>query len=685
MKIGLVLSLAILAISSVAGADEGMWLLNRFPTKKVEKKYRFNATDAWLKHVQVSAARLAGGCSASFVSSNGLVMTNHHCAHSCIEQLSTSSRDFVTTGFYAKDQEKEVKCPEMEVNRLVDIKDVTAELQKATKGLQGPAFNEANKAAMSKLEKECTGGSESIRCDVVTLYHGGEYHLYKYQRFQDVRLVFAPEFAIAFFGGDPDNFMFPRYDLDVSFLRVYENGKPLETQDYFKWSTESAKDGDMAFVTGHPGSTSRLLTIAQLEYARDHQLYDSLLYLSELRGMLAEFQNRGAEQKRIANSDLFGVENGYKALKGRMLALKDKDLFAAKVKAENALRKKVNANAKWKKEYGPAWDQIAKAETELIKFRKRLNKIENQTYGSKLFEIARTLVRAADELPKPNEKRFREFNDANLPRIKQDLFSEAPIYDELEIALMEFNMKNSREELTSDDPFIKKLLGKKSPKELATELVKGSRLRDVKVRKALFDGGKKAIEESKDPMIQLALRTDPDAREIRKKFEDEIEPVIKQNSEKIAKAHFAVYGPANYPDATFTLRISYGQIKGYEENGRKIEPVTVMQGAFDRHTGSDPYALPESWLKAKSDLNMQTPMNFASTNDIIGGNSGSPVINQKGEVIGLIFDGNIQSLGGAYVFDESVNRSVSVHSAAIIEALKKVYGADRIVRDLLGQ
>jgi V8-like Glu-specific endopeptidase len=670
---------------SMAQADEGMWTLNSFPTEKVKEAYGFTATPEWLDHVRLSSARLAGGCSASFVSANGLVMTNHHCAHSCIEQLSKEGKDFVASGFYAKNESDEVKCPEIEVNRLTSISDVTDRINKATAGLDGKPFNDAQKGEMSKIEKECSAGSDTTRCDVVTLFHGGHFDLYKYQRYQDVRLVFAPELATAFFGGDPDNFMFPRFDLDVSFLRVYEQGKPLKNDQFFKWSSLPAQENDLTFVTGHPGRTSRLLTVSELLFQRDISLVHSLIFNSELRGFLTEYGAQGAEQRRISEAKLFGVENGIKAWKGKREALIDPKFFAKKEAEEQALRKKIASKPKWKKEYGTAWDEVAKAQDELKQIYIPLTYLENnRNMNSKLYALSKVLVRAGDELAKPNEKRFREFADSNLPQIKQDLFSTAPIYDEFEIEMMTFSLTKMREALTANHPFIKKLFGQKSPREIAESLVKGTKLKDLKVREELFKGGKAAIDASSDPFIVFAKALDEPARAYRKKYEDEIESVVKKNSEKIAKAYFAVNGSNTYPDATFTLRVSYGQIKGYDENGGHVTPITTLAGAFDRHTGREPFALPQTWLKAKSDLKLDTPLNFCSTNDIIGGNSGSPVVNKDAEIVGLIFDGNIQSLGGDYGFDPAVNRAVAVHSAGILEVLKKVYGADRIVNDIQG-
>ncbi|MFL5343532.1 MAG: S46 family peptidase [Hyalangium sp.] len=663
-------------------ADEGMWTYNNFPAAKVKEKYGFEPSQQWLDKVRLSSARLAGGCSASFVSPNGLVMTNHHCARGCVEQLSTADKDFIANGFYAKSQQEEVQCPAMEVNQLTDITDVTDRLNKATQGLTGKQYADTLKAEMAKVEKECAT-SDEVRCDVVTLYQGGQYNLYKYRRFQDVRLVFAPEHAIAFFGGDPDNFEFPRYDLDVSFVRVYQDGKPATTENYFPWSKAGAKEGELTFVSGNPGRTSRGLTVAELEYQRDVAMPKQLMALAEFRGMINEYQKRGPEQQRTSNNMKFGVENAFKAIKGREEALLDKKFFASKVADEQALRQKVAANPEMKKKYGAAWDEIAKAEEQLKNIRTELNYLEQgQGFSSQLFNIAKSLVRASEELPKPNGERLREYNDANQPAFKAQLFSPAPIYPELEIARLEFSLTKLREELGPDHPFVKKVLGKESPLTLATRVVNGTQLRDPKVREQLFKGGKQAIAASQDPMIKLAQLVEPDSRAVRKNFEENIESVIRKNSELVAKAKFEVYGTNVYPDATFSPRVSYGAVQGYMENGKKVSPITYMSGTFERHTGEDPFALPKSWLDAKGKLKLTTPMDFVTTNDIIGGNSGSPMINKNAEIVGLVFDGNIQSLGGDFGFDESVNRTVAVHSDAILEALQKVYGATRVIDEL---
>jgi hypothetical protein len=659
-----------------------MWLLNDFPSDRLAKLHGFAPTQEWLDHVRLSAVRLAGGCSGSFVSPTGLVMTNHHCASRCIEQLSTAKKDYIASGFYAKSEKDEVKCPEIEINELVAITDVTDRVTLASRGLEGARYNEANKAEQSRIEKECAT-TDDVRCDVVSLYHGGRYHLYKYQRFQDVRLVFAPEFATAFFGGDPDNFMFPRYDLDVSFLRVYKDDKPLQPQHYFAWSPAGAKPDDLTFVAGHPWATDRGLTVAELEFQRDVAQPARLLRLAEARGLITEFQTRGAEPKRISGRALFSIENSLKAVKGRVDALRDPDVFGTKVAAEKELRAKIASDPGLGQAYGGAWEALAEAQRKFRTIMKPYQMLEQGSgFWSELFEQARRIVRAAEELPKPNEKRLREFVDSQLPAQKQKLLSTAPIYDELEITTLTHSLTKLREELGPDDPVVGKVLGKESPREVATRLVKGTRLKDLKFRKALFEDGEKAVSASKDPMIAFARLVEPDARAIRKTFEDDIESVSKKNHELVAKAQFAIYGTSVYPDATATLRLSFGQVRGWEEAGKPVAPVTTFAGAFDRATGRDPFALPESWLKKKSNVDLSTPLNFSSTNDIIGGNSGSPVIDKEARIVGLVFDGNIHSLGGDYAYDPKDNRMVAVHSAAIAHALDKIYGAGRIVNEL---
>ena len=681
-------SLFVGVIASPVRADEGMWTYNNFPADAVAKKYGFKPDQAWLDKIRLGSARLARGCSGSFVSKDGLVMTNHHCVRQCVTDLSSPKADFIKGGFLAKNLKSELRCPNFEINQLTSISDVTARMTSATANKTGAAYVEAQNAEMARITKECAT-SDDVRCDVVTLYKGGRHDLYTYRRFQDVRLAWAPESSIAFFGGDPDNFNFPRYDVDAAFIRVYDtSGKPLQTQHFLPFAKSNAKAGDLTFVSGHPGHTSREYTVAELAFERDFSQPRRLMRIAELRGRLIEFGNRGAEQKRIAESDLFGVENGFKARFGRQQTLTDAAFFASKVKAQQELIAAV-IDPKQRAELQTAIADIERAlgiAREL--WPAYINLEGGWGFSSSTFTHARMLVRLADELPLANEKRLKEFSDAALPGVKSALTSTAPIYAELEVLKLAFSLSKMREMLTVDDPLVKKVLGKQSPEDLAKALIAGSKLRDPKARKVLVDaalaGNRKLIDDSRDPMIIMAHLVDADARALRQRFENEVDSVIDRANEVVARARFAVYGTSVYPDATFTLRLSFGSIAGWKERSVDINPVTVVGGAFDRHTGAYPFNLPASWLKAHKTLDLTTPMNFATTNDIIGGNSGSPVVNKDAEVVGLIFDGNIHSSGGEYGFNADNNRAVAVHTATILAALRKIYGAGPLADELVG-
>jgi hypothetical protein len=665
--------------------DEGMWLLNAFPSERVKQKYGFGPTQAWLDHVRLSSLRLTLGCSGSVVSPNGLVMTNHHCASECLSELSTARDDISDKGLTTRSEKEERKCPGMEVSQLIDITDVTERVKGATRGASDAEFHAKQRAERAKIEKDCAP-TDDLQCEVVNLYHGGQYHLYKYRRFEDIRLVFAPELAIAFFGGDPDNFNFPRYNLDVTFLRIYENDKPAKLEHHLKWSAKGPKEGDLTFVSGHPGGTSRLLTMAELVYHRDVKWPEAIARLAEERGVLTEFRNRGRDQKRIGTELLFGVENSLKAIRG-MLSSLDVELMAQKAAEERYIRAKVAADPALAKEVGGAWEAIAGAVAAQERIARRYAYLEDgRGFQSRLFDIARTLVRAADELPRPNAERLEEFGDSRLPGVKLDLFSNAPIHAELETLTLGMSLTWLREQFGADDPVVRKVLDKEAPKDLAAALVKGTKLGDPKVRKALWEGGKAAIDAAvaKDPLLALARAIDAESRAIRAQYEKEVAGVMQKNQELVARARFAAFGTSVYPDATFTLRLAFGSVKGWNEGNAAVTPFTTMGGAFERATGKEPFALPASWHAAKDKLDLSTPFNFVSTNDIIGGNSGSPVINKEGEVVGLIFDGNIHSLGGEYWFDDVKNRAVSVDTAALTEALGKIYGAQHLVTELTG-
>jgi hypothetical protein len=678
----LLLPLLALCPSPPASADEGMWTLTDFPTARLQKKYGFAPSAEWMKHIQLSALKVGNGCSGSFVSPQGLVMTNHHCSTGCLEELSSPQRDLFRNGYLASDHGAELRCTTMEFSQLLEIEDVTARVQDATRGLSDQQFGHALKAEISKIEKACADATK-LRCEVVTLYHGGRYHLYKYRRYTDVRLVFAPEAQMAQFGGDPDNFNFPRYAMDVTFFRVYDHDKPVPTPNYLSFSQRGVADGDLVFAAGHPGSTQRLLTVAQLEFLRDVQLPGRLLYIAELRGQLTQFGKRGPDQKRMVAEELYFLENSYKALLGQEQALLDRNFIAAKRASEQALRAQVAKNPQWQKQYGAAWDALAKAQDDSRKYFEQYNLLEKMRgFNSQLFGYARTLVRSVDERKKPSEERLREFRDSALPVLTSRLLAHHQFYPQLDELTLTYSLTKLREALGPDHPLIKDIFSQYSPEEIAHNLVTNSHLGESAVRKQLWDGGAAAITASSDPMIKFARAVDEASRKVRKQYEDEIESVIDKNAELVAQALFAVQGTSIYPDATASLRLTYGQVRGFADPWREVPAMTTLRGAFERHTGREPFILPQSWLAAKSRLKLDTPFNFVSTLDIIGGNSGSPAFGKDGQVVGVVFDGNLHSLGGAYYFDDAVNRSITVHSAGMLEALRVVYNAATLVKEL---
>lgn len=678
--------IALLAFCSLAVADEGMWPFNNVPKTEIKKRYGFDVTDDWLRKVQLASVRFNNGGSGSFVSADGLVLTNHHIASDTLQKISTPEKDYVKEGFYAPTRDREAKAPDLELNQLVSIEDVTARVAAAVSPEMSPAeANAARRAVVATIEKESTEKT-GLRSDVVTLYQGGQYNLYRYKKYTDVRLVFAPEFAIAFFGGDPDNFTFPRYDLDMALFRVYENNKPLKVENYFKWSKAGAKEGELVFVSGNPGSTSRLDTVAHLEYLRDYGLPFTIELLGREHANLAKYRSLGEEQARRAQEDFFSIENSLKAFRGELEGLKDKTLLARKAKAEESLRRTVAADPKKQAAYGDAWDNIAKGRAGLKDYYKELSLLDRgAAFNSDLFGIARTLVRLAIESAKPNAERLPAYTDARRASLELQLFSPAPIYDDFEKVKLADSLAFMRDELGADNPIVKKVLAGKSPEARAAELIDGTKLKTVDARKKLAAAGVKGIEESTDPMIVLARSIDDEARKLNKRYEVEVQANERANYAKIARALFDIEGTKLYPDATFTLRLSYGAVKGYQENGKRVGPFTNFAGLYKRaadHGNKFPFELPPRWIEKKSAINLNTPFNFVSTNDIIGGNSGSPVINRNAELVGLIFDGNIQSLVGDFIYDDSQNRAVAVDARAMMEALRKVYGATEAANEL---
>ena len=669
-----------------ARADEGMWTFNNVPRAEIKKRYGFDVTDEWLKKAQLASVRFNNGGSGSFVSANGLVLTNYHIVEDIVNEVSTPAKDYAKEGFVARTRAEEIKAPSLELNVLMSIEDVTARVTGAVKpGMSDAEGFAARRAEISAIEGESTKAT-GLRSDVVTLYQGGQYNLYRYKKYTDVRLVFVPEFQAAFFGGDPDNFNFPRFNIDMALVRVYENDQPVHPPSYFKWSTAGAKEGELAFVIGHPGSTSRLNTVAHLQDLRDNAIPIVLRLLERREAMLKKYMAMGDEQTRRAQNELNSVQNSIKVYRGQTAGLKDPKLLLLKRADEDRLRKSIAANPERQKMYGDAWDAIAKAHQAYPSYIKE-RRIFDQAGGfnTALFGFARTLVRLAAENAKPNAERLPEYTDSRRASLELGLYSPAPIHDDFEKLKLADSLGFMVELLGADNALVKQVLNGKSPEARANELIEGTKLKDVAFRKELAAGGNQAIEASTDPMIVLARLVDPKGRELRKRFESEVTGVERTNYAKIARARFDTEGTKLYPDATFTLRLSYGAVKGYMENGKKIAPFTTLGGLYDRAAGFKyefPYNLPPRWMEKKSAVNLSTPFNLVTTNDIIGGNSGSPTINQNGELVGLIFDGNIQSLVGDFIYDESVNRAISVDVRAMQEVLRKVFDANEIADEL---
>ena len=674
-------------LNITAFADEGMWPFNNVPRAEIKKKYGFEITDEWLNKVRLASVRFNNGGSGSFVSPNGLVLTNYHIVEDIVGEVSTPEKDLAKEGFLARTQAEEIKVPSLELNQLMSIEDVTARVNGAVKaGATDAEAFAARRAEISAIEAE-SAKATGLRSDVITLYQGGQYNLYRYKKYTDIRLVFVPEFQAAFFGGDPDNFNYPRFNIDMSLVRVYENDKPVHPESYFKWSTAGAKDGSLVFVTGNPGSTSRLDTVAHLEELRDTSIPIILRLLERREAMLKKYMAMGEEQTRRAQNELNSVQNSLKVYRGQLAGLKDRAFMARKQAAEAALRRWVAANPERQKKYGDAWEVIGKAHHALPSYI-RERRIFDQAAGfnTTLFGFARTLVRLAEENQKPNAERLPEFTDARRASLELSLYSPAPIYDDFEKLKLADSLGFMVELLGADHALVKQIMNGKTPEARAAELIDGTKLKDVDYRKQIAAGGKQAIDSSTDPMIVLARLIDPKAREMRKRYESEVTGVERTNYAKIARARFEREGSKIYPDATFTLRLSYGLVKGYMENGKRVAPFTTLGGLYDRAAKFNhkfPYVLPPRWMEKKSAVNLATPFNFVSTDDIIGGNSGSPTINKNAELVGLIFDGNIQSLIGDFYYDESVNRAISVDVRAMQEVLRKLFDANHIADELI--
>lgn len=669
-------ALVLLLAALPGAAEEGMWLFNKFPREEVKKKFGFTVTDQFLEKLQLSSVRFNNGGSGSFVSPNGLLFTNHHVGADCIYQVSSKENDYMKNGFAANSTADEKPCPSLEVNILQKIETVTDKIKAGVTDETAPAeAARIRRANASALEKECAAAS-GLRCDVVTLYSGGRYDLYHYKKYTDVRLVFAPEEGIAAFGGDPDNFTYPRYCLDFTLFRAYENGKPAQVQHFLPWSKTGARNNELIFVSGHPGRTERLATMAELEFQRDVVMPLSLDSNGRLVKKLLAFGEVDPENKRIARDLLASLQNSIKARTGFLAGLKEAELMRIKQEQETRLRKAIADDPAKQARFGKTWDEIAAAYAEYKSFYPQFTFAERAPgTGSDLFGIARGLLRYQTEKAKPNGERLREWNDANLSAQEQSLYSTAPIYPSLEKLALTHYFENLVATFGPTEPFVVEILAGRTPAAAADYYVSNSKLADVAVRKspAAFD----------DPMMKVAKALDPKARELRKRYEDRVEAVTVSSASRIAQARFAIYGDNEYPDATFTLRLTYAPVKGYTNAaGQAVPWATDFNGLYKRATGVEPFALPPSWIKARPALKLKTPYNFVSTADTHGGNSGSPTVNTKGEIVGILFDGNIEGLPNQYLYRDVRERSVHVASQGIIESLRKVYRANAVLKEL---
>lgn len=685
MKHWVALAILTAAAAAPAAADEGMWTFDNPPTRQIQEKYHFTLTRQWLDHVRLSSARLNDGGSGSFVSLHGLLLTNHHVARGQLQKNSTPEHDYIRNGFYAASQSAEMKSPDLEVNVLMSSENVTQRVEAATRSAQtAEAQFEARRKILAEIERESTQKT-GLRSDVITLYQGGEYWLYRYKKYTDVRLVFAPEEQAAYFGGDSDNFTYPRYDLDMALFRVYENGKPIDTPNYLKWNPEGAHDDELVLVSGNPGSTSRQDTLAQLEHERDSILPDGLSLLKNRIATLQAYAKTSSAHAGQAGTDIFDYNNSLKDLVGQLTGLQNPRILQTKREAEEKFKAAVDANPELKTKYGNAWSQIAEAER---KSGTRIKERYFHSMDSRLAGIAMTIVQYVAEIKKPDGQRLPGYHDSQLDSLRFELFSPAPVYKEMEIARITGALQLDLMEMSAGDSFLQVILGGKSPHDAVLALVNGTSLENPEARKKLINGGAAAVNASSDPMIVLARRLDPMRREFIKWTQDNVESVEERAGEDLGRARFAVYGHTTYPDATFTLRLSYGQVKGYAYNGTVAPPKTTFYGLYGRSADFNhmpPFNLVSRFAEGQSKLNLATPLNFVTTDDIIGGNSGSPVINGKGELVGLIFDGNIESLVGDYVYDIETNRAVAVDTAGMTEALKKLYNVGPLLNELLGR
>lgn len=671
--------------------DSGkMWTFDYPPVKYFERTYGFTPDEKWFDNARLSALRLSG-CSASFISSDGLVMTNHHCARYALDKVNKPGEDLPDSGFYAPTLNDERRVDGMYADQLISMKDVTAEVQEAfERGKTDEEKVAERNREIQKLQKDAweeykkSQPNDSIYAQVVTFYNGGKYSLYIYKRYTDIRLVFAPQLIVAYFGGDYDNFTYPRYDLDVSLFRIYQDGKPLNTEHYFRWSNSGAQENEPVFVIGNPGRTSRLLTVAQLEFNRDYSYPYIVNLLKDAMDIYSKYIEQHPDKKLEYQTRLFGISNSYKAYTGYLGGLRDQYLMARKRAFEKKFREAVDANPVLKEKYGSVWKEIARIQKEKAEIYEKFQAYNVTGLGrSSYFNIASRLIQYAKAMKMPESNRPMDYKGGALDSTKKKFFP-SNFNPDIEKMFLEYQLGFMSSVFGTSNEAFNRLLGGRTPTDAAHDLATTTFLGDSSRVVAMLNGSPDAILSSSDPFIQYMESIQKEASEMQARYQN-LSAREATQGQKLGHALYDVYGTSIPPDATFTLRIADGVVKGYEYNGTIAPPLTTFYGMYNRYYSFGkkyPWYLPGNWSNPPADFNLSTPLDFVATNDIIGGNSGSPVINKNLEIVGLIFDGNIESLPGEYIYVDTYNRSVAVHSNAILEALAKIYHADRIVSEI---
>lgn len=664
---------ALILFAEPALAAEGFWPFSALPIEKMNAELGVVPSGALLRKVEQATLQLGRFCTASLAGPNGLLLTNYHCISSCLQDISKDKEDLVAEGFTSNGSAEERQCPGLFAERPLSDMDVTERFNSALKGLSGKDYADRLKREMSAVIAECLAGEETKTCRVVRYFNDAVFRLQSFKVYRDVRMVFAPEFQSALFGGDPDNFDFPRFGFDMALLRLYEDGLPAPAEGWLSWRNDAPRDGEALIIAGYPGFTFRHFTVSQIRSMRDGYLPWFMTNLSELRGRLIQFSDQRAGSKPLPSSLIYEVENSLKKARGQFEALADADNMAIKENNEIELRNTISVNPELSKAVGSAFEEIAAGE---VVYR-QIYWQESLRYDltpSVLWRNARELVAAIRQMAKPADQRDSYYIDENLPTIEQSLFTEIIIDAEVERLALAFGLSKLREYLGTDHSLVRNILGKESPESLARRVVNQTKLGDSNERKKIFRSGLTGLESSEDPLLRIAALVDDAYKALDKRYMDEVDAPQVLAHQRIAVARNFGSRAGQYPDADSSLRLSYGRISGWtDRDGSSVDSCTLVKDLAQRATDHPPYQLPRSWRQSMAKLDMEQPFNCATTHDMIGGNSGSPVIDGNGEIVGLVFDGNFPSLGGTYVYEANRNRAIMLSGRLIQDALRVVY------------